>query len=223
MITRKKALPDTDIPISIIDYRLYLVTNSAVISDMPLITAVEQAILGGVTLVQLREKNLDSRAFFEQAISVKQVCDKHGIPLLINDRVDIALAVGADGVHIGQADLPAEVVRRLIGDDKILGVTAKTVKQAIYAEQAGANYLGVGAVFGTTTKADAQPISHDTLKEICQAMTIPVVAIGGITADNILQLQGTGMAGVAVVSGILGQPDIKTASKNLREKLAILV
>lgn len=209
-----------------LDYRLYLVTDHDILQqahpEQSLATAVEKAILGGVTMVQLREKNLGSKAFFEQALAIKKICDSHNVPLLINDRVDIALAVSADGVHIGQSDLPTDVVRQLIGDSKILGVTTKTVQQAQLAQAQGADYLGVGAVFGTTTKADAQTMTLDTLQQICQSVTIPVVAIGGITAENVLQLQGANIAGVAVVSGILGQADIRIASENLQKKLASL-
>lgn len=209
------------------NYHLYLVTDQAVLHNqspnVPLVQAVEQAILGGVSIVQLREKNLNSKAFFEQALSIKKICQAHHVPLLINDRVDIAQAINADGVHIGQEDLPADVVRELIGKDKILGVTAKTVAQAQLAEQQGADYLGVGAMFGTTTKADAKAITFDTLKEITQAVQIPVVAIGGITADNVAQLENTGIQGVAVVSGILGQKDIRQASDNLRKKVENLL
>lgn len=219
----------------IANLHLYLVTDRTILEKahptLSLDTAIEQAILGkaidgvagGVTMVQLREKNLGSRAFFDQALAVKKVCDTHRIPLIINDRVDIALAVNADGVHIGQSDLPADVVRKLIGGNKILGVTAKTVVQAQLAETQGADYLGVGAVFGTTTKADAETITIDTLKKICQSVNISVVAIGGITGENVLQLQGTGISGVAVVSGILGQKDIRGASENLREKFLKLL
>lgn len=205
------------------DYRLYLVTDRTVLQHasptLSLPQAIEQAILGGVSVVQLREKYLHSKAFFQQALAIKQICHAHHVPLLINDRVDIALAVNADGVHIGQDDLPADVVRAIIGKDKILGVTAKTVEQAQLAERQGADYLGVGAVFGTATKADAQAITLDTLKEICQSVAIPVVAIGGITANNVAQLETSGIEGVAVVSGILAQADIRQASEILHKKL----
>lgn len=204
------------------DYRLYLVTDRAIVCNthphLSINTAIEQALRGGVTMVQLREKTLNSKDFFEQALTVKQVCQTYNTPLLINDRVDIALAVDADGVHIGQQDLPADVVRDLIGANKILGVTAKTVDQAQRAEQQGADYLGVGAVFGTTTKADAKAITMEKLRAICQAVTIPVVAIGGITAENVSKLENTGIKGVAVVAGILGQPNIEQASETLHKE-----
>lgn len=208
------------------DYQLYLVTDRRMVAKhcdaISLEAAVEQAILGGVTMVQLREKQLNSKAFFEQALAIKHLCHSYHVPLLINDRVDIALAVNADGVHIGQEDLPADIVRKLIGKDKILGVTAKTTDQAKLAQGQGADYLGVGAVFGTTTKADAKAITLDELSQICQAVSIPVVAIGGITYENIDKLQDIGIAGVAVVSGILGQADIQKASGELRDKIKTL-
>ncbi len=209
-----------------LDCLLYLVTDRPVLAKihptLSLEQAVNQALAGGVTMVQLREKNLSANAFFEQALAIKKTCHAHNVPLIINDRIDIALAVNADGVHIGQSDLPAHVVRQLIGNDKILGVSAKTMQQAKLAEAQGADYLGVGAVFGTTTKADADTISLDTLRQIAQAVQIPVVAIGSITVDNVEKLQNTGIAGVAVVSGILGQADIRQASEMLQQKLGKL-
>ena len=209
-----------------LDCLLYLVTDRPVLAKihptLSLEQAVNQALAGGVTMVQLREKNLSANAFFEQALAIKKTWHAHNVPLIINDRIDIALAVNADGVHIGQSDLPAHVVRQLIGNDKILGVSAKTMQQAKLAEAQGADYLGVGAVFGTTTKADADTISLDTLRQIAQAVQIPVVAIGSITVDNVEKLQNTGIAGVAVVSGILGQADIRQASEMLQQKLGKL-
>ena len=208
-------------------YNLYLVTDRACLTqDHTLITAVEQAILGGVTLVQLREKNLASKVFFEQAQQVKQVCRYYQVPLIINDRVDIALAVDADGVHIGQSDLPAEVVRQLIDADKIIGVSARTVLEAQQAEQAGADYIGVGAMFSTQTKADAKSVSVSTLADIRHAVSLPIVAIGGINQTTLPQLlsklaqQTITIQGIAVVSAILAQPDIKLATEQLKLMLA---
>ena len=170
----------------------------------------------GVTLVQLREKELDDDAFLEEARQIKALTDSYGVPLIINDNVKVALACDAAGVHIGQEDMDAACVRRLLGPDKILGVTAKTVEQARRAEKAGADYLGSGAVFGSSTKREALPMTMERLKEITASVSIPVVAIGGIHKGNICQLKGTGIAGAAVVSGIFGAEDIKKATAELR-------
>lgn len=176
---------------------------------------VEQAILGGVTLVQLREKHADHEAFLALARDVKQVTDRYQVPLIVNDNLEVALAVGAAGVHVGQEDLEAATVRLRIGPQKVLGVSAQTVEQALAAERAGADYLGVGAVFSTSSKDDAVEVDFATLKAICQAVQIPVVAIGGITAANMPALQGAGIAGVAVISAIFGQPDVRAAAEAL--------
>lgn len=207
-----------------IDYRLYLVTDRDCLHGVPLAEAVEQAIMGGVTLVQLREKTLDSRAFYQQALAVKAVCQRHDVPLLINDRVDIALAVDADGVHIGQSDLPAHVVRQLLGKNKLIGVSARSVEQALQAQADGADYLGVGAMFGTQTKADAKTVGIETLAQIRQAVGLPIVAIGGINATTLPDLQqrlasmNTRIDGIAVVSAILASADITAASQALRQQ-----
>ena len=205
------------------DYRLYLVTDRNCLQQQTLEQAVEQAILGGVTLVQLREKAIASKAFYERALRIKAICHLYNVPLLINDRVDIALAVEADGVHIGQSDLPCGVVRQILGKDKIIGVSARTAQQAIQAQADGADYLGVGAMFATSTKQDAQTVTIASLTQIRQAVTLPIVAIGGINHTTLpalqqaLQAADTSIDGVAVVSAILGQKDVKLASQQLKE------
>ena len=209
------------------DYRLYLVTDRNCLQQQTLEQAVEQAILGGVTLVQLREKAIASKEFYERALRIKAICHHYNVPLLINDRVDIALAVEADGVHIGQSDLPCGVVRQLLGKDKIIGVSARTAQQAIQAQADGADYLGVGAMFATSTKQDAQTVTIASLTQIRQAVTIPIVAIGGINHTTLpalqqaLQAAETSIDGVAVVSAILGQKDVKLASEQLKEIIKI--
>ena len=207
------------------DYRLYLVTDRNCLQQQTLEQAVEQAILGGVTLVQLREKSIASKAFYERALRIKAICHHYNVPLLINDRVDIALAVEADGVHIGQSDLPCGVVRQILGKDKIIGVSARTAQQAIQAQADGADYLGVGAMFATSTKQDAKTVSVETLNDIRQSVSIPIVAIGGINHTTLpalqqaLQAADTSIDGVAVVSAILGQKDVKLASEKLKEMI----
>lgn len=209
------------------DYRLYLVTDRNCLQQQTLEQAVEQAILGGVTLVQLREKAIASKAFYERALRIKAICHRYNVPLLINDRVDIALAVEADGVHIGQSDLPCGVVRQILGKDKIIGVSARTAQQAIQAQADGADYLGVGAMFATSTKQDAQTVTIASLTQIRQAVTLPIVAIGGINHTTLpalqqaLQAADTSIDGVAVVSAILGQKDVKLASQQLKEMIKI--
>ena len=207
------------------DYRLYLVTDRNCLQQQTLEQAVEQAILGGVTLVQLREKAIASKEFYERALRIKAICHHYNVPLLINDRVDIALAVEADGVHIGQSDLPCGVVRQILGKDKIIGVSARTAQQAIQAQADGADYLGVGAMFATSTKQDAKTVSVETLNDIRQSVTLPIVAIGGINhitlpaLQQALQAADTSIDGVAVVSAILGQKDVKLASEKLKEMI----
>ena len=210
-----------------VDYRLYLVTDRNCLQQQTLEQAVEQAILGGVTLVQLREKAIASKDFYERALRIKAICHHYNVPLLINDRVDIALAVEADGVHIGQSDLPCRVVRQILGKDKIIGVSARTAQQAIQAQADGANYLGVGAIFATSTKQDAQTVTIASLTQIRQAVTLPIVAIGGINHTTLpalqqaLQAADTSIDGVAVVSAILRQKDVKLASQQLKEVIKI--
>ena len=196
--------------------RLYAVTDRAWVGQGTLGDQVEQALRGGVTCVQLREKSLGVPAILVEAEEIGALCRSYGVPFLINDRVEIALQCGADGVHVGQKDRAAREVRRLLGPNRILGVSARTVEQAVQAERDGADYLGVGAVFSTSTKADAMPVSDETLQAICRAVSIPVVAIGGIQRENLLSLAGSGVDGVALVSAIFAAPDVETASRELR-------
>ncbi len=204
------------LPISEKKLTLYAVTDRKWLKDgQTLAGQVEQAILGGVTVVQLREKHADMGAFLALAREVKSVTDRYQVPLIINDNLEVALAVDAAGIHVGQEDLAADAVRQRIGDKKVLGVSAQTVEQALAAERAGADYLGVGAVFPTSSKADAVEVDFATLQAICRAVQIPVVAIGGITADNMTDLQDSGIVGVAVISAIFGQPDVKAAAQRL--------
>ncbi len=201
--------------ISASDLRLYAVTDSRWLDGAPLPHAVEQALQGGITCLQLREKRLAYDDFLATAREIKTLCQHYPVPFIIDDNMDVALTCDADGLHIGQNDMPAAKARQLLGPDKILGVSAQTVEQAIAAYQAGADYLGVGAVFPTGTKNDAVEVPLETLKAITAAVPIPVVAIGGIKADNIHRLKNTGIAGAAVVSAIFAQKDIKTATNHL--------
>ena len=196
--------------------RLYAVTDRAWVGRQTLPEQVEAALKGGATCVQLREKELDGTALLEEAKVLAALCRRYGVPLIINDNVEVALASGADGVHVGQDDLTVEQVRRLAGDRLIVGVSAHTVEQALAAQAGGADYLGVGAVFATATKSDAHVLPRETLAEICRAVDIPVVAIGGIGEDNLLQLAGTGVDGVALVSAIFSAPDIEGQCRKLR-------
>ena len=205
-----------------IDYSLYLVTDRGLMTTPTLEEAVEQAIDGGCTLVQLREKNASSREFYRSAVSVKKVTDRRGVPLIINDRLDIALASGAAGVHLGQSDLPAAAARRILGPDKIIGVSASTPAQAEAAQAAGADYLGVGAMFPTGTKTDADIVSMEELKKIRAAVSIPIVAIGGINLRTAPLFRGMGIDGFAVVSAILARKDIRAAARGLRNILRSL-
>ena len=193
-------------------------TDRAWTGEKTLEQQIEEALEAGATMIQLREKHLSDEEFLEEAKKVKAITERFGVPLIINDNVEVAIRSGADGVHVGQSDMEAGNVRALIGEDKILGVTAKTVEQAKLAESRGADYLGVGTVFPTSTKPDALGITMDTLKEICHAVSIPAVAIGGITKDNIWMFEGTGAAGVALVSAIFGQKDIREATKDMKER-----
>lgn len=195
---------------------LYAITPSAMTGKHSLKEKVEEAILGGATMIQLREKNIPKEEYIALAKEIKDITDKYNIPLIINDEVEVALACDAAGVHIGQKDMAATLARAKIGPNKILGVSAQTVEQALLAEKAGADYLGVGSVFPTSTKDDAILVSIETLKAICQSVNIPVVAIGGINEENISQLKGTGIAGVSVVSAIFAKKDSKKASEKLR-------
>jgi thiamine-phosphate pyrophosphorylase len=197
------------------DMLLYAVTDRAWLGKRQLWEQVEDAIRGGATFIQLREKELDSQQFLEEAIQIKKITDQYHIPFVINDDVDIAIACGADGVHVGQKDMEARSVREKLGNDKIIGVSVQTVEQAITAEKNGADYLGVGAMFPTSTKEDAADVSFDTLKAICNAVSIPVVAIGGINAKNVMQLKGSGVDGIAVVSAIFAEDNIMLATQEL--------
>lgn len=199
-----------------IDYSIYLVTDQQCLHGKSLPEALQEALEGGVTLVQLREKNCDSQAFWEQAVQVKELCDIYNVPLLINDRLDIALAVDAAGVHLGQSDLPLVVARKLLGNHKIIGVSAHNVQEAQEAEAQGADYLGCGAVFVTGTKQDTQEIGLEALLQIKKAVKIPIVGIGGINAANYEAVLTTGVEGAAIVSGILGAADIKAEVQRLQ-------
>lgn len=201
---------------------LYAITDRRWLAGESLASAVERAIRGGVTCLQLREKDMDEQQFCEEALEIKKICEKYHVPLIINDNVKVALAVDADGVHVGQSDMEAGNVRKLLGPDKIIGVTAKTVEQALRAQASGADYLGVGAVFHTGSKTDAKEITHETLREICGAVSIPVAAIGGITAENVLELSGTGISGIAVISAVFAEKDVEEAARILRGKVSQL-
>lgn len=200
------------------DLLLYAVTDRSWLGGHTLYQDVEAAIKGGATFIQLREKKLDEEHFLEEAKEIKELCKRYRVPFVINDNVDIALAMDADGVHVGQSDMEAGMVREKLGPDKIIGVSAQTVEQAILAEQKGADYLGVGAVFPTGSKDDAVEVSHDTLKAICEAVHIPVIAIGGISTGNVMELSGSGICGIAVISAIFAKPDIETAARELRKQ-----
>ena len=198
------------------DLLLYAVTDRHWLNGRTLYSQVEEALKGGATFIQLREKELDEEHFLEDAKEIKELCRRYQVPFVINDNVEIALAVDADGVHVGQSDMEAGDVRAKLGPDKMIGVSAQTVEQAVMAEQNGADYLGVGAVFPTGSKADALEVSHDTLIAICKAVKIPVIAIGGISKENILELSGSGVCGIAVISAIFAKDDIEEAARELR-------
>ncbi len=202
---------------------VYAVTDRYWVGEKTLYEQVEDALKGGATFVQLREKKLNEEEFYKEAVELKALCKKYNVPFVINDNVELAARVDAGGVHVGQSDMIATDVRGLIGKDKILGVSAQTVEQAKLAEKQGADYIGVGAVFPTNSKDDAVEVPHDILKAICEAVSIPVVAIGGITKDNILELKGTGIVGVAVISAIFGEKDIEGATGELRKRVEEIV
>ena len=196
---------------------LYAVTDRTWLNSETLYEQVEKAIKGGVTFVQLREKNLDEENFLNEAIKIQKLCRKYNIPFVINDNVKVARTINADGVHVGQSDMKATSVRAILGEGKILGVSVQTVEQALLAEKEGADYLGVGAVFPTGSKSDAEDVSFETLKEICTAVSIPVVAIGGIGANNISKLKNSGISGIAVISAIFAADDIESTTKILKK------
>ena len=197
-----------------IDLSLYLVTDKS--DDVEkFLKTIEEAIKGGVTVVQIREKTAETLDFYNLALKVKEITTKYGVPLIINDRVDVALAIDADGIHVGQSDMPCDITRKLIGDDKILGVSAATIPEAKKAQEDGADYIGTGAVFPTATKDDAPKITKKDLKEIANSIDIPVVAIGGINLNNVNELKDTDIAGISVVSAIMSSDNPKKSSEEL--------
>lgn len=196
---------------------LYAVTDRSWLGGQTLYEQVEEALEGGATFIQLREKNLDDEETLKEAVLLQDLCKKYKVPFVVNDKVEVALKMDADGVHVGQSDMEAGNVRQLLGPDKIIGVSAQTVEQALLAQERGADYLGVGAVFPTGSKSDAVEVDHDTLRAICQAVDIPVVAIGGISRENVSRLAGTGICGIAVISAIFAQKDIRTSTRELKE------
>lgn len=198
-----------------VNYKMYLISDRDILQGRDLLVSLEEAILAGVSVIQLREKDSTSLEFYEMAIRVKELTEKYDIPLIINDRLDIALAVDADGVHIGQTDFPARVARELLGQDKILGVSAANIEEAEQAVKDGADYIGVGALFPTKTKSNTRCVTLEELANIKKKMVIPVVAIGGINRENIHLLKKTNIDGCAVVSAILGEKDIKQATEEL--------
>ena len=202
---------------------LYAVTDSSWVGGRTLAEQVEEAIQGGATMIQLREKNLPVNEFIQLGKEIKNITDKYNIPLIINDEVEVAIAINSTGIHVGQSDMNAGDIRAKVGEYMVLGVSAQTVEQALLAEKQGADYLGVGAVFSTTSKSDADDVSYDTLKEICDAVNIPVVAIGGINRVNINKLRGSGIAGVAVISAIFAQKDIIKATKELKVEVENII
>ena len=205
------------------DLLLYGVTDRSWLGDRTLAQQVEASLRGGATMIQLREKHMDRGSILAQALELRELCGRYGVPLILNDDAELAQAAGADGVHVGQSDMEAGRVRALLGEDKLIGVSARTVEQALAAQAAGADYLGVGAMFPTGTKQDTRPVSYDTLKAICAAVDIPVVAIGGIGAGNVAELAGSGIAGVAVVSALYAQPDVEAATRSLRAQVERVV
>lgn len=203
---------------------LYAITDRYWLKEGESLTdKVREAIRGGATFIQLREKNLSEDLMRKEAIEIKEICREYDVPFVINDDVMLAKELDADGVHVGQDDMKAEKVREILGPDKILGVSAQTMEEALLAQSMGADYLGVGAVFKTGSKDDARDVSHDTLQEIANAVDIPVIAIGGITKNNVLELKGRGIAGISVISAIFAQPDIEAAASELRDKVRTIV
>lgn len=196
---------------------LYAVTDRHWLGKQTLFDQVKEALDGGATCIQLREKQLDEENFLKEAIEIQKLCKEYHVPFIVNDNVDIAKTMHADGIHVGQSDMEALDVRKELGKDVILGVSAQTVEQAKKAEAHGADYLGVGAVFPTGSKDDADDVSHETLQAICEAVSIPVIAIGGITQDNVKELAGSGIVGIAVISAIFAQKDITQATKDLKQ------
>lgn len=202
---------------------LYAVTDCSWLGEQTLAQQVEAVLRGGVTFVQLREKELHGLSLLQEATQIQALCRQYQVPFVIDDDVEAALQVQADGVHIGQHDMDAFQARRLLGPDRILGVSVQTAAQAVQAQQSGADYLGVGAVFPTGTKKDADAVSFETLREICSAVSIPVIAIGGITAENVSLLNGSGIAGIAVISALFAQADLKAAAETLYRETSRIV
>lgn len=205
------------------DLLLYAITDRRNLDKKIFFEKIEEALQGGVTILQLREKELDEDSFINEAIEVKNICRKHGVPLIINDNVNVALKSGADGVHVGIEDMPIDEIRRTVPDSFIIGATCKTVEQAQSAERLGADYMGVGAVFPSPTKKNAVRITREQLKEICASVSIPAVAIGGISLENVDELKGGGMSGIAVVSAVFSADDIQKAASLLKEKAKSLI
>lgn len=205
------------------DLLLYAITDRRNLDKKVFFEKIEEALQGGVTILQLREKELDEDSFINEAIEVKNICRKHGVPLIINDNVNVALKSGADGVHVGIEDMPIDEIRRTVPDSFIIGATCKTVEQAQSAERLGADYMGVGAVFPSPTKKNAVRITREQLKEICASVSIPAVAIGGISLENVDELKGGGMSGIAVVSAVFSADDIQKATSLLKEKAKSLI
>lgn len=202
---------------------LYAVTDRSWTENQTLYEQLEDALIGGVTCVQLREKNLSEEDFIQEAVEIRELCRKYNVPLIINDNLNVAIKSNADGIHVGQEDVSAAEIRKLVGDNFIIGVTAKTVEQAKKAENDGADYIGVGAVFPSPTKTNAIRITNEQLNEICSSVSIPDVAIGGISLDNITELSGCKMSGVAVVSAIFAADDIKTTVQELKRTVQDLI
>lgn len=200
------------------DLTLYAITDRHWLNGQTLKSQVEKALKGGATMIQIREKDLDEKDFFSEAEELLALCRSYNVPFIVNDNVELAVKIGADGVHVGQSDMNARDVRALIGNDKILGVSTQTVEQALFAQECGADYLGVGAVFPTGSKDDAEVLDRKTLMDICKAVSIPVVAIGGITKDNVRELKGTGIAGISVISAVFAQKDIQNATAELLKR-----
>lgn len=199
------------------ELQLYAITDRHWLNGRSLYEVVKESLDGGVTFLQLREKQLDEDHFLEEAKKLQGLCSEYNVPFIINDNVEIALAINADGVHIGQSDMEMKEAREKLGSDKIIGVSAHTKEEALLAQAQGADYLGVGAVFPTSSKDDAESVSYETLKAICEVVSIPVVAIGGITRENLHQLSGSGVSGISVISAIYAQSDIKEAARELKQ------
>ena len=200
------------------DLTLYAITDRHWLNGQTLKSQVEKALKGGATMIQIREKDLNEKDFLLEAEELLALCRSYNVPFIVNDNVELAVKIGADGVHVGQSDMNARDVRALIGNDKILGVSTQTVEQALFAQECGADYLGVGAVFPTGSKDDAEVLDRKTLMDICKAVSIPVVAIGGITKDNVRELKGTGIAGISVISAVFAQKDIQNATAELLKR-----